>query len=135
MEAGAVNEDYRLVFADIVLPVLRQFKPDLVLVSAGFDAHERDPLGGMRLTTPAFTAMTMDLRAAAEECCSGRIVAVTEGGYDFRALADCLRAVVGALAAEQPAAAEWPEPGSVPASRGRAATTAVRKILAPYWQL
>jgi acetoin utilization deacetylase AcuC-like enzyme len=135
MEAGAVNEDYRLVFADIVLPLLRQFKPDLVLVSAGFDAHERDPLGGMRLTTPAFTAMTMDLRAAAEECCSGRIVAVTEGGYDFRALADCLRGVVDALAAEQPAAAEWPEPGSVPASRGRAATTAVRKTLAPYWQL
>jgi acetoin utilization deacetylase AcuC-like enzyme len=135
LEVGAVDEDYRLVFADVVLPVLRQFKPDLVLVSAGFDAHGRDPLGGMRLTTPAFAAMTMDLREVAEECCSGRIVVVTEGGYDFRALADCLRGVVDALAAEHPAAAEWPAAGSVPASRGRAATTAVKKLLAPYWQL
>jgi acetoin utilization deacetylase AcuC-like enzyme len=135
LEVGAVDEDYRLVFADVVLPVLRQFKPDLVLVSAGFDAHGRDPLGGMRLTTPAFAAMTMDLREVAEECSGGRIVAVTEGGYDFRALADCLRGVVGALAAEQPAAAEWPAPGSVPASRGRAAATAVRKTLASYWRL
>ena len=54
------------------LPVLRQFEPDLILVSAGFDAHERDPLGGMRLTTAAFAAMTLELRAVAEECCRGR---------------------------------------------------------------
>jgi acetoin utilization deacetylase AcuC-like enzyme len=62
------------------LPVLRQFEPDLIIVSAGFDAHERDPLGGMRLSTDAFAAMTLDLRAVAEDCCRGRIVSVTEGG-------------------------------------------------------
>jgi acetoin utilization deacetylase AcuC-like enzyme len=50
LEVGATDEDYRLTFADVVLPVLRQFKPGLLLISAGFDAHERDPLGGMRLT-------------------------------------------------------------------------------------
>ncbi len=87
LEVGAVDEDYRLVFADVVLPVLRQFKPDVLLVSAGFDAHERDPLGGMRLTTEAFAAMTMELRRVAEECCGGRMVLVTEGGYDLHALA------------------------------------------------
>jgi acetoin utilization deacetylase AcuC-like enzyme len=135
LEAGAVNEDYRLIFADVVLPVLRQFKPDLVLLSAGFDAHARDPLGGMRLTAQAFAAMTMELREVAEECCSGRIVAVTEGGYDFRALAECLRGVVEALAAERSAAAAWPAPGPEGASRGRAATSALKKTLAAYWQL
>ena len=72
--------------------MLRQFEPDLVIVSAGFDAHERDPLGGMRLTTPAFAAMTSELRAVAEECCRGRIVATVEGGYDLHALAESLDA-------------------------------------------
>src|SRR4249920_3392861 len=52
LEAGAVDEDYRTVFTEVVLPVLNQFEPVLLLISAGFDAHERDPLGGMRLTTP-----------------------------------------------------------------------------------
>ena len=74
-----------MVFADVVVPLLRQFAPDLVLVSAGFDAHARDPLAGMRLTTPAFGAMTSELRRVAEECCEGRMVLVTEGGYDLQA--------------------------------------------------
>ena len=83
ISAGAVSDDYRLVFAEVLLPVVRQFKPDLVLVSAGFDAHERDPLAHMRLTTDTFAAMTMELRAVADECCDGRMVLVTEGGYDL----------------------------------------------------
>ena len=48
LESGAVDSDYRIAFDEIVLPVLRQFHPDLLLVSAGFDAHERDPLATMR---------------------------------------------------------------------------------------
>src|SRR5262245_39978031 len=76
LEVGALDDDYRLAFSAIVLPVLRQFEPDLILVSAGFDAHERDPLGGMRVTTPAFAAMTLELRGVAEECCRGRIVSI-----------------------------------------------------------
>ena len=79
-------------------PSLTQFEPEIVLVSAGFDAHERDPLGGMRLTTAAFGAMTMALRRMADECCGGRLVLVTEGGYDLQALAESLEAAVGALA-------------------------------------
>src|SRR5262249_39567536 len=69
LEVGAVDEDYQLVFRTIVVPVLRQFEPDLIIVSAGFDAHERDPLAGMRVTTPAFAAMTAELQAVADECC------------------------------------------------------------------
>ena len=110
VEAGAVDEDYRLVFDGLVLPVLRQFDPGMILVSAGFDAHHRDPLGGMRLTTRAYAAMTMALRGVAEESCEGRLGIVTEGGYDLSALADCLRAVRGALATET-SAGGWSDCG------------------------
>jgi acetoin utilization deacetylase AcuC-like enzyme len=89
----------------------------------------------MRLTTDAFAAMTMDLRQVAEECCGGRVVAVTEGGYDLPALADSLQAVVGALAADRPDAASWPPPGTVPPVRGRAAAAAARAALATFWRL
>lgn len=137
LEAGAVGDDYQLVFDTIVLPVLRQFKPDLLLVSAGFDAHERDPLGGMRLTTPAFAAMTTALRHVAEECSEGRLVLITEGGYDFRALADCLTAVVGVLASDPPAqdANTWPSHASIAPTRGRAGADAAKRALNPYWRL
>src|SRR6266540_1312731 len=76
LEVGAVDEDYQAVFGAVVVPVLRQFEPDLLMISAGFDAHESDPLAGMRLTTGAFAAMTAELCKVAEESCRGRIVAV-----------------------------------------------------------
>ncbi len=135
LEVGAVDEDYELAFSKVVLPVLRQFEPDLIIVSAGFDAHERDPLGGMRLSTAAFAAMTRDLRAVAEECCRGRIVSITEGGYDLQALGASLDAVIdahGAAASSSPAV--WPSSGVAPA-RGAAAVAAVRPMLAPFWAL
>jgi acetoin utilization deacetylase AcuC-like enzyme len=133
LEVGAVDEDYQLVFATVVGPLLRQFEPDLILVSAGFDAHERDPLGGMRLSTGAFAAMTQELRAVAEECCRGRIVSVTEGGYDLQALAASLDAVIGEHAA--PAApATWPSSG-IASSRGEAAVAELRPLLAPFWTI
>jgi acetoin utilization deacetylase AcuC-like enzyme len=133
LEAGAVDEDYREVFEAVVIPVLRRFRPALLFVSAGFDAHERDPLAGMRLTTPSFSAMTMALRGVADECCGGRIVAVTEGGYDLDALAASIDVVSEALAG--PAGAPvWPVSG-IRSSRGRAAAAAARRALAPYWSL
>lgn len=135
LEVGAVDEDYRLAFSSVVLPVLTQFKPDLILVSAGFDAHERDPLAGMRLRTEAFAAMTADLRRVADECCAGRLVAVTEGGYDLRALADSMKTVVGVLAAENIEDFSWPEASGVAPVRGRAAVSAVKSALGSFWSL
>jgi acetoin utilization deacetylase AcuC-like enzyme len=131
LEAGAVDDDYRLVFAEVIGPVLRQFKPDLLIVSAGFDAHERDPLGGMRVTTPAFGAMTMELRAVAEECCGGRIVAVTEGGYDLEALAASASTVIETLSGRVSDAA-WPASG-ITSDRGRESAAATRAALAEFW--
>jgi acetoin utilization deacetylase AcuC-like enzyme len=135
LEVGAIDEDYQHAFAAVVLPVLRQFEPDLIIVSAGFDAHERDPLGGMRLSTAAFAAMTTELRLVATECSRGRIVSVTEGGYDLRALAASLDAVIEAHAAPASTAAPaWPVSGIV-STRGAAAIAAVRREHAGFWTL
>ena len=132
LEVGAVDEDYAACFSEIVVPVLRQFKPELLIVSAGFDAHERDPLAGMRVTTPAFAAMTSELRAVADECCGGRLAMVTEGGYDLEALGASLHAVIETMSA--PAAAPmWPESG-VDSERGRESVYEAERALSSFWE-
>ena len=133
MESGSTDADYRHVFDRVVLPVLRQFSPDLVLVSAGFDAHERDPLATMRATERGFSAMAMALRQVAEECCRGRMALVTEGGYDLKALDASLEAVVQTLAAP-PAAPAWPASGA-DVRRGRASADATALALKGHWTL
>ena len=133
LEAGAVDDDYRIVFIEVIVPVLRQFRPDVLLVSAGFDAHERDPLASMRLTTAAFGAMTMELRAVAEECCGGRMALVTEGGYDLQAFAASLDAVVQVLAGP-PSAPNWPASAAA-SERGRRSVDAAKHALARFWRL
>ena len=92
LEAGAVDEDYQPVFAEVVVPVLRQFEPDLMIVSAGFDAHERDPLGGMRLTTAGVCGDDASScgpwpRSAA----AGASSRSSRAGYDLSALAGIAR--------------------------------------------
>jgi acetoin utilization deacetylase AcuC-like enzyme len=133
LEAGAVDDDYNLAFSEVVVPVLRQFDPDLLLVSAGFDAHERDPLAGMRLTSGAFAGMTAELRKVAEDHSDGRLVLVTEGGYDLQALEESLEGVVESLAAAN-AEVRWPA-SSVASNRGRVAVNAAKRALASYWKL
>jgi len=133
LEVGATDDDYRLVFEQVVLPVLRQFEPDLLMVSAGFDAHERDPLGQMRVTTQGFVAMTAALRHVAEECCGGRLVVVSEGGYDLRAIGECFRAVIDVLAGETAPPVEWPQ-APVASSRGRAGVNQAKAALTRHWR-
>lgn len=80
--AGADDDEYAGGFEAALDGLLRRFHPDLVLVSAGFDAHRSDPLGGMRLSGKGFARMTKALVAAADTFASGRLVSVLEGGYD-----------------------------------------------------
>lgn len=80
--AGAGDDAYAGGFEASLDALLRRFRPDLVLVSAGFDAHRSDPLGGMRLSGKGFARMTKALVAAADTFASGRLVSVLEGGYD-----------------------------------------------------
>ena len=82
---GATDADVMRRYETEALPALERFRPDLLMISAGFDAHERDPLAGCRMTTDGFRALTALLVGAADRLCDGRVVMVTEGGYDLAA--------------------------------------------------
>ena len=84
---GSGSTEFRTAYTGRILPALRAFKPDLLIISAGFDAHARDPLAYLRLQTDDFAWVTAELMRVADECCGGRIVSVLEGGYDLAALA------------------------------------------------
>jgi len=94
LEAGAKDDEIERKYAEQVIPAVRDFTPDLLMISAGFDAHEMDPLGQLRMTTEGFGRLTKTLVSLAEEVCEGRVVLVTEGGYDLTALGDSLNAVI-----------------------------------------
>jgi len=131
LQAGSTDADYERVFAEIALPVLRQFAPELIVISAGFDAHADDPLGGMRLSSGQFVRLTEGIAHIADACSEGRVVALVEGGYDLRALAECTRAVGQTLGGDGP---DVPPPAGE-ATRGAAACAAVLPVLREYWQL
>jgi len=90
LAAGAGDADYMLLLTRLVIPILKRFNPDLLLLSSGYDAHVSDPLGGMNLSTRGFSEIIKGLQEVSEECCQGRIIAVTEGGYNLGALEECL---------------------------------------------
>ena len=96
---GAGSAEFRAAWSTRGLPALERFRPDLIVVSAGFDAHHRDPLGQLELQDEDFAWITVAVRAAADAACQGRLVSILEGGYDLEALASAAAAHVGALAA------------------------------------
>ncbi len=94
LPAGCGDPEYLRVFKDIVLPIAEKFAPDWILVSAGFDPHRRDPLGGMNVTENCFGAMAAMLVALAEKYAGGKIAFLLEGGYDLAALKNSVAAVL-----------------------------------------
>jgi acetoin utilization deacetylase AcuC-like enzyme len=86
MNGGAGDEEYRSAFRSTVLPALEKFEPDVIFISAGFDAHRNDPLGSMNLSSEFYGEMTKMLRDVADRFGRGRIISVLEGGYDPVAL-------------------------------------------------
>ncbi len=90
-------EDFCQAFKDKIVPRLMEFAPELLFVSAGFDAHKRDPLGDQRLVNADFAWLTRELMAVAKACCGGRLVSVLEGGYDPEAVAQAGAAHVSEL--------------------------------------
>jgi acetoin utilization deacetylase AcuC-like enzyme len=99
LPAGSNDRDYAAVFDHVFLPALAKFKPDLLFISAGFDAFEHDPLAGMRVTHAGFAAMARRLRAAAKQWSGDRVIAVLEGGYDLDGLSGGMTAVLTELTA------------------------------------
>src|SRR5262245_39807727 len=99
LPAGAGSVEFRAAFNDALLPALTRFRPEIVFISAGFDAHQDDPLGQMRLTEADYSWATEQLCAIAARQCAGRVVSTLEGGYDLGALARSSAAHVQALMA------------------------------------
>jgi acetoin utilization deacetylase AcuC-like enzyme len=106
LPGGCGDAEYAAVFDHVFLPKLSAFRPDVLLISAGFDAFQHDPLAGMRVTHAGFAAMARRLRVAADRWSSGRVVAVLEGGYDLDGLGGGMAQVLSAFteAVEPPAA-------------------------------
>ena len=90
MRAGSDDADYKQAFTDRILPEVDAFKPEMVLISAGFDAHAADPLAQINLTTGCYGWMTERMMEVADRHADGRLIAMLEGGYDLNALAHCV---------------------------------------------
>jgi acetoin utilization deacetylase AcuC-like enzyme len=87
LRPGSGGAEFRAAWAELILPELEAFAPELLIISAGFDAHEADPLAQLRLQVEDFTWVTEALLAVADKHCPGRVVSLLEGGYDLDALA------------------------------------------------
>ncbi len=124
------DPEYLSAFDRVIMPIGRQFRPDFILVSAGFDCHFRDPLADMRVTEQGFAAMARRMKRLAAECCDGRMALALEGGYDLEALASSVREVIDELGRE---ADEPIEPAS--SERDRWLLDKVCKGLSPFWNL
>jgi acetoin utilization deacetylase AcuC-like enzyme len=97
LRPGDGGDQFRAAFETAILPRLCDFRPDLVIISAGFDAHMRDPLANLNLTEPDFAWATQKLMEIADQSAQGRVVSVLEGGYDLEGLARSVAAHVTAL--------------------------------------
>ena len=94
LHSGAGDDAFVKIFHRILKPVAKEFNPELIILSAGFDIYFQDPLGGMKVTTEGFAALARILLNIADDCCSGRLVAVLEGGYNVQGLTKSVKAVL-----------------------------------------
>jgi acetoin utilization deacetylase AcuC-like enzyme len=130
LPAGQGPETYAYAFDRAVVPLLDRFAPDLVLVSAGFDAHQRDPLAQMALDGASYQAMASALIDVAERAGHGRVAFLLEGGYDLKALENSVQLVGRALAGES---VEFTR--DMPSGAGRDAVDMTRAGLHAIWNL
>lgn len=95
--AGTTDEDYRQAFEEKIIPECKNYQPEFVLVSAGYDAHQEDPLAGIKLTSHMYYEMGKMLRDVALDSGEGRIMALLEGGYNLKALGESVEATIDAF--------------------------------------
>ncbi|MBI5368219.1 MAG: histone deacetylase [Planctomycetes bacterium] len=111
LAAGAGRAEFLRVFTEVLRGPAREFRPEWLLISAGFDAHRADPLGSFCLESADYGTLTREVTELARACARGRVVSALEGGYDLEALAESAAAHVAALA-EAEAEAKGPGPGA-----------------------
>ena len=130
MSSGMGDEDYVYAFKDVLVPVSEMYKPEMVLVSAGFDTYYNDPLGEMAVTEAGYAAMTRILLDIAKKHCGGKTLFALEGGYDVGGLASSVRAVIAELRGQS----LYPyEKKGEPSAAIVQMTAALKRVLIPYW--
>jgi acetoin utilization deacetylase AcuC-like enzyme len=130
LPGGASDADYGMLFHELFLPVAQAYRPQLILVSAGFDPHRSDPLAGMALTERGFAAMCSALRSLAESVCDGKLVLLLEGGYSLEGLSQSVHACVEVLTGRSD---EFPTGHT--SSETAAALARSRERLKAYWSV
>lgn len=128
MAAGWGDADFLPLFEDVIAPICRQFEPEFVLISAGFDAHARDPLGGLNMTEAGFAHLARILLRVARDHAAGRCAAVLEGGYDLDGLTASVIAVLDEMDGIGLDAA-------LPEHARRGLLPQVRAVQRHYWEL
>ncbi len=113
LPAGFHDTDYIALFEKLLVPIADAYKPDLVLVSAGFDAHRDDPLAGMRMTEDGFASLCGIVRNIADRQAQGRLALILEGGYNLNALANSTKACIEILAGSAPPKSAAPDSDSL----------------------
>jgi acetoin utilization deacetylase AcuC-like enzyme len=129
--AGFGDQEFGRAFDELIMPICRQFAPEFVLVSAGFDCDIRDPLGGLAVTPAGIATMARACAELADECAGGRIVGVLEGGYDLEAIVDGVDALISALRGDR----RPHDPLTGDARRADPVLDRVRAAQSPYWRV
>ncbi len=129
LPVGSTDGDYAGAVEQVVAPVVDQFAPQALLVSAGFDPHAREQLASLQMSEDGFAAMALRVLTLAQRHCDGRLALVLEGGYDRPATNRSVAAVLAAIDAE-----EAPAVGS-PREAGQAAIDRAREVQGRYWKL
>ncbi len=134
IRSGADDAQYVKMYRRILVPLARSFRPQLVLLSAGFDIYFRDPLGNMRVTPEGFAKLTRILLSIADECCGGKLVATLEGGYHVSGLTDSVKAVLQEMRGDTEVSEE--DLQELEASADPVIDPLIRRVIdgiKPYW--
>lgn len=107
LPAGKDDDFYNNVYKKIILSMAEKFKPELVLVSAGFDIYRKDPLGGMKVTEQGFAGITETILKIAKKCCQGKVIFALEGGYSLEGIEKGVEAVLDVLIDSAKGKLEW----------------------------
>jgi acetoin utilization deacetylase AcuC-like enzyme len=128
LPSGCGDRDYLAVVDEVIAPVLAEFGPDHLLVSAGFDGHERDPLAGHEATSGCYGEMASRMKGLADSLCGGRLTLFLEGGYDLTALRESAAEVADGIASPTGSPS-----GGGATSQGNRVISATRSKIAPFW--
>ncbi len=135
LSQGPGDAEFLCIYEKLLKPVALEFRPEFILVSAGFDIYYQDPLGGMKVTPRGFADMTRVIMNIAEACCNGRMAVILEGGYHIQGLTDSVKAVLYEMNDET-----GKTEGEL-AEAARAANPAIERVikmvsdqLAPFWK-